>query len=652
MEDLLDLEVRYDDEGRLHHLAFRLPSGWRAVALMALRRLPASSRDPSVRLERTRQVLRGAWAAGVDLVVLHAGRPGRGVAQLYGAMAFHPDRGEAIRRAREGLAVLRAGMAAAFPQSRWEPPDLEGVEHIRRAFEDCPRAVPLAVGPGMERPWSDGVGRGMLALGRPFLVQLLLLRGKPRGPEGAFFLEARALVPDLEARRALLGLWAQAFRVPPAPPPFLSPEAEARLRRLVLRFEPLGVGGVPFPIRAFLLRAIGCLRRRKEPPADPELLLLRWQLEAARALQGRAEEAAREAMAALHQACRALIPAAYDEARAGGRLPSTPAELAAFLAERVSACLADLERRAFQAKADSAGIERLREAAQEAQRWKEKAETLEGEKALLEARLRTKEDEIQRLREEAEALRRLLSEVRRIEPASSSAGSGDLSPEALAALRVLGETGWPLRKPVMERLLQEGALGRESVRPFQELEAAGLLEQRKPRGGSVGNTPYLLRLTERGREEFRRRFGREPAEPLLDRLLACHKSEEHVWLNLKAAEVLERFGFSVDLLPPVLRVEGREIAPDLAASRDGKTIYVECERTAKGEEIFRKWENMLLLNGDALYVFVPDTKIQSAVVSSVGMWTYRSRRKARLYVCNLAKLSEEAAEPWTLAKSF
>ena len=383
-----------------------------------------------------------------------------------------------------------------------------------------------------------------------------------------------------------------------------------------------------------------------------QLLLLRQQLEAALALKERAEEAAREAMAALHQACRALIPAAYDEARVRGALPSTPAELAAFLVEKVSARLAYLELMALQVKADPAEIERLREAVREAQLLRERVETLEGEKALLEARLRAKEEENRRLREEVEALRRLLSEARRLEPASSSAGSGDLSPEALAALRILGETGWPLRKPVMERLLAEGALERESVRPFQELEAAGLLEQLKPRVESVGNTPYLLRLTERGREEFRRRFGREPAEPLLDRLLARHKSEEHVWLNLKAAEVLERFGFSVDLLPPVLRVEGREIAPDLAASRDGKTIYVECERTAKGEEIFRKWENMLLLNGDAIYVFVPDTKIQSAVVSSVGMWTYRSRRKARLYVCNLAKLSEEAAEPWTLVRSF
>ena len=57
-------------------------------------------------------------------------------------------------------------------------------------------------------------------------------------------------------------------------------------------------------------------------------------------------------------------------------------------------------------------------------------------------------------------------------------------------------------------------------------------------------------------------------------------------------------------------------------------------------------------NGGAIYVFVPDTRIQSAMVSSVGMWAYQSRRRVPLYVCTLAKLSEEASEPWTLAKAF
>lgn len=381
-----------------------------------------------------------------------------------------------------------------------------------------------------------------------------------------------------------------------------------------------------------------------------QILLLRQQLEAALALKERAEEAAREAMAALHQACRSLIPAAYDEARVRGTLPSTPVELAAFLAEKVSARLAYLELMARQARADPGEIERLREAAREAQLLRERVETLEGEKAILEARLRAKEEEAARLREELEGLRRAMREARAA--GAEPAGSGDLSPAARAALRILGETGAVLRRPVMERLLREGVLDRESVKPFQELEAAGLLEQIKPRIESVGNTPFLLRLTERGREEYRRRFGADPAEPLLDRLLRRHKSEEHVWLNLKAAEVLERFGYVVDLLPEPVRIEGRHIDPDLAAVRDGKAIYVECERTAKGEELDRKWENMLLLNGNALYVFVPDTKIQSAVVSAVGLWAYRARRKLALHICNLAKLSDDAEEPWTLKREF
>jgi len=380
-----------------------------------------------------------------------------------------------------------------------------------------------------------------------------------------------------------------------------------------------------------------------------QLLLLRQQLEAALALKERAEEAARQAMAALHQACRSLIPAAYDEARARGTLPPTPAELAAFLVEKVQARMGFLEMSARMARADPAEVERLRQAAQEAALLRERVETLEGEKAALLLRLRAKEEEAARLREELERLRRELREAR---PAPAPPGdAGGLSREALAALRILGETGAPLRRPVMERLLAEGVLERESVRPFQELEAAGLLEQIKPRIESVGNTPYLLRLTEAGREEYRRRFGAEPAEPVLDRLLRRHKSEEHVWLNLKAAEVLERFGYAVDLFPAPVRAEGRHIDPDLVAVKDGKAIYVECERSVKGDEdLSRKWENLALLNGDALYVFVPDTRIQSAVVSAVGVWAYRARRRVTLHICNLARLTEEADSPWTLVR--
>jgi len=205
---------------------------------------------------------------------------------------------------------------------------------------------------------------------------------------------------------------------------------------------------------------------------------------------------------------------------------------------------------------------------------------------------------------------------------------------------------------VTERLLAEGVLAQESVKPFQELERAGLLEQHKPKVESVGNTPYLLRLTEAGRQAYREHFGAEPVEPRLDELLRRHKSIEHVWLNLKAARVLEDYGYTVDIVPSPVRTEdGRQIAPDLAATKDGKTIYVECERTAKrGETFARKLENMLRLNGDALYFVVPDTNMQSIVISLVGEWAYRERRPVTLYVCNLAKLGKGGDEPWTVVR--
>ena len=386
-----------------------------------------------------------------------------------------------------------------------------------------------------------------------------------------------------------------------------------------------------------------------------ERLFLQAQMQRLEELKEMAEERARAAMAALHRLARDLIPAAYDEARRDGVLPSTPEELASFIVEKVQARLFALEIRARASRIDPGEVERLQEELRRAQAWKEKAETLEGEVALLRQRLEAKEKEVSDLRERLaraeEDLRQARAVVARSASSSPPPSSDGLSPAALAALRVLGETGACLRKPVTERLLAEGVLAQESVKPFRELEAAGLLEQHKPKVESVGNTPYLLRLTERGMEVYRERFGAEPVEPCLDVLLRRHKSIEHVWLNLKAARVLEDFGYAVDVAPSAVRTEdGRQIAPDLAATKEGKTIYVECERTAKrGEAFARKIGNMLRLNGDALYFVVPDTAMQSTVVSLVGEWAYREQRKVTLHVCNLAKL-KGGDEPWTVVR--
>ncbi len=384
-------------------------------------------------------------------------------------------------------------------------------------------------------------------------------------------------------------------------------------------------------------------------------MFLEAQMQRLEELKEKAEDQARSAMAALQRVARDLIPSAYDGAVRDNTLPPTPEELATFIVDKVQARLFALETQARLSNVDPGELERLQDELRRARMWKEKAETLEGEVALLRQRLEAKEKEASSLRER---LARAEEDLRRARVAATGAPSvptvsrDGLSPEALAALRVLGETGACLRKPVTERLLAEGVLAQESVKPFQELEAAGLLEQHKPKVESVGNTPYLLRLTEAGMEAYRERFGVEPVAPRLDVLLRRHKSIEHVWLNLKAAQVLEDFGYAVDVAPSAVRTEdGRQIAPDLAATKDGKTIYVECERTAKRGEVFaRKIENMLRLNGDALYFVVPDTAMQSTVVSLVGEWAYRTRRPVTLHVCNLAKLGKGGDEPWTMTR--
>ncbi|MDW8029261.1 MAG: serine-rich protein [Armatimonadota bacterium] len=219
----IDVQIRYDDIGRLHHLAFRLPTGWRAVALSVLRRLPRSNRESPSLIERTRKALKAAYGAGVDLVVLYAGIPGRGVAQLYGAVAADPDRDRAVERARQGLGAVLAMLAAAFPQSRFEPPDIALVEFIRRAFEDNPVGLAFVGQPdprdGLRAPMPDGaaahaahaagpaaglqqneyVFRGMLSLGKPFLVQFLFSRVGNGDPADLFRL--------MERVRAEASLW-------------------------------------------------------------------------------------------------------------------------------------------------------------------------------------------------------------------------------------------------------------------------------------------------------------------------------------------------------------------------------------------------------------------------------------------------------------
>ena len=79
--------------------------------------------------------------------------------------------------------------------------------------------------------------------------------------------------------------------------------------------------------------------------------------------------------------------------------------------------------------------------------------------------------------------------------------------------------GFCLRAGVANAIGFKDATSGAARRVFNDLRERGLLEEERPQAETVGRTPYLLRLTERGREAFRALFGQEPVEPEYDRLL-------------------------------------------------------------------------------------------------------------------------------------
>lgn len=225
--EVLDFQVEYDTDGKLDHIALHLVEGgrtrWRAVCMATLKRLPRSNRESTSLIQRTRKALKAAYGAGVDLAVLYAGIPGRGVVQIYAAVAEDTARDRAVERARNSLSLVLGMLMAAFPQSRFEPPDFDVVEFIRRAFRENPYTLAFVGQPdpreGVRAPLRDRpdgtptsprpeelglqqneyVFRGMMALGKPFLTLFLFHRVGNGDPKALFRLKERV--------RAEAGLW-------------------------------------------------------------------------------------------------------------------------------------------------------------------------------------------------------------------------------------------------------------------------------------------------------------------------------------------------------------------------------------------------------------------------------------------------------------
>jgi hypothetical protein len=207
------------------------------------------------------------------------------------------------------------------------------------------------------------------------------------------------------------------------------------------------------------------------------------------------------------------------------------------------------------------------------------------------------------------------------------------------ALHAIGRHGFCLRAEVAKAIGIADATSGTARQVFESLSALDLLEQERPRPERAGQTPYFLRLTARGQDVYQALLGEEPVESAYDRLLARHKSAEHVLLNLQARDVLLAAGAaSVDLYPhPVSLPNGGTFDVDLVAVFGDKPLYVEAERGSAPKKRPQKWTNYATVTKD-FYIVVPNTKAKSRLISETDRWASEHPGAAKgvtRYVCLL-----------------
>jgi len=212
-----DLEIHdngllyYPGEDRLRALWFHVTereggreyTAYRAVRLRMLYQIPVDARGDIGLLAKMRDVLKGLYGAGVDVAYLVAGvynpRP-LGIVQMYGVIGQADTLEEAVEKAEQGVGVMEATLAAAYPQIRFRDLDSYLGNWISDALtEKMPYGL-VAVGHPDPRENSRGgdpalspggtlaregrqqftlqqnelVMRGMAQLREDFLIQVLL----------------------------------------------------------------------------------------------------------------------------------------------------------------------------------------------------------------------------------------------------------------------------------------------------------------------------------------------------------------------------------------------------------------------------------------------------------------------------------------------
>jgi len=214
-------------------------------------------------------------------------------------------------------------------------------------------------------------------------------------------------------------------------------------------------------------------------------------------------------------------------------------------------------------------------------------------------------------------------------------------------IELLGE-GTVCRRTEVRRTLEERGVGRGGTikRRVKRAIEENLIEVVKPKAEISGRATDLLRLTPLGLAAARVILNRDPAKPLLDRLMARHKSLEHTLLNLEAADLLRAIGGTVNLFPLAVKLpNGGTLDVDLLWRYEGQTRYVECERDTYKNRRQRqdKWHNLYQVTKD-FWIAVPNPSAQKRLQSELVNWAVSDGYRFNLHLTNLARAT--VGNPW------
>ena len=222
-------------------------------------------------------------------------------------------------------------------------------------------------------------------------------------------------------------------------------------------------------------------------------------------------------------------------------------------------------------------------------------------------------------------------------------------------IRITGKTGLSISTELEEVVAQQTKISQRTARrAIQDCVEYGLLE-RGMLASTEGRPPQCYTLTDKGKWLYRELTGEEAKVDDHSILIKSHKSEKHLALILKVADLFFKLGFEVDREPLQIQIDvNRFYLPDLAVRKDGETFYLEVEIGDKDKPTLdQKWENALAAGG-RICVVTDNLGNLRRIQGSIAQWSTSEGRSVTLLITHLEALRNLIAgdDPWYAVKEY